>query len=320
MMQSSGTDKSAGEGGNKTMRIRPVVLATACVPWRADDSLDEDVFGREIAYLRAVGFDNLYIFGTAGEGYAVTDSQFKQIAGEFYALAGGGPGICQLGVIAMSVPQVRQRIEVGLEIGYRSFQVSLPPWGALNDRELHTFFDEILGRYRHATFLHYNVSRGLRRIRPQEYGKIASDHPNLVATKIGGTTPAEDLALMRHAPQLCHFFTEFNFVHACLFGDCGLLASFSSIKPPFTLRLFEAGCRKNLAELTRLSGDLGRLYDIVLAVLRQGQHMDGAYDKMFLKAAIPEYPLRLLPPYQGSTDEEFENLLIQVRRQLPQWA
>ena len=288
MMQSSGTDKSAGEGGNKTMRIRPVVLATACVPWRANDSLDEDVFGREIAYLRAVGFDNLYIFGTAGEGYAVTDSQFKQIAGEFYAMAGGGPGICQLGVIAMSV--------------------------------LHTFFDEILGRYRQATFLHYNVSRGLRRIRPQEYGKIASDHPNLVATKIGGTTPAEDLALMRHAPQLCHFFTEFNFVHACLFGDCGLLASFSSIKPPFTLRLFEAGCRKNLAELTRLSGDLGRLYDIVLAVLRQGQHMDGAYDKMFLKAAIPEYPLRLLPPYQGSTDEEFENLLIQVRRQLPQWA
>ena len=34
--------------------------------------------------------------------------------------------------------------------------------------------------------------------------------------------------------------------------------------------------------------------------------MDGAYDKMLTKLGmLPDFPLRLLPPYQSFTDEDY---------------
>ena len=35
-------------------------------------------------------------------------------------------------------------------------------------------------------------------------------------------------------------------------------------------------------------------------------HMDGVFDKMFTKIHIPEFPLRLLPPYTAAGDAQFE--------------
>ncbi|MEI6338566.1 MAG: hypothetical protein WCQ57_08305 [Verrucomicrobiota bacterium] len=45
-----------------------------------------------------------------------------------------------LGVISLSLPTIIERIEKGREWGFRSFQISLPIGGALNDREMETFF------------------------------------------------------------------------------------------------------------------------------------------------------------------------------------
>jgi dihydrodipicolinate synthase/N-acetylneuraminate lyase len=94
-------------------------LATVCVPWGEADAFLEPVFRRQVRLLRETGLENLYVFGTAGEGYAVTDPVFKEIAAVFFDAMRGGAGLCQLGVIGMSVAQIRARIETGLEIGFR---------------------------------------------------------------------------------------------------------------------------------------------------------------------------------------------------------
>ena len=37
-----------------------------------------------------------------------------------------------------------------------------------------------------------------------------------------------------------------------------------------------------------------------------GPHMDGAYDKMLVKLGmLPEFPLRLLSPYRGFTEDDY---------------
>jgi len=39
---------------------------------------------------------------------------------------------------------------------------------------------------------------------------------------------------------------------------------------------------------------------------RKGPHMDGAYDKMLTKLGmLPDFPLRLLPPYQSFDDDDY---------------
>jgi hypothetical protein len=47
------------------------------------------------------------------------------------------------------------------------------------------------------------------------------------------------------------------------------------------------------------------MHAAVKAALAGAAHMDGAFDKLFVKYQLPEFPSRLLPPYRGATEEQF---------------
>ena len=47
--------------------------------------------------------------------------------------------------------------------------------------------------------------------------------------------------------------------------------------------------------------------------------MDGAYEKLLAKVHDPRFPLRLLPPYQSTTDEGYRDFVRRVRAKLPHW-
>lgn len=301
------------------MRMEPRILGTVCVPWTERFEFDEARFRRVVRDLLGKGLKDLYVFGTAGEGHAVDDRQFRAVAGTFFDEMKLGGGLCQLGVIGLSVPQVKARIEMGLELGFRSFQISFPSWGAVNNREMQLFFDAILGAYPACEFLHYNLLRGLRKMTGREYAEVAARHANLVATKSGGNAPAQILGLLRHAPELCHFMTELDFSMASLFGEAGLLISLGALNPRRARAFFEAARRQDREAIAAAAREYSELLELVLQSVKSGAHMDGAYDKLFVKAALPDFPLRLLPPYQGASDEEFSVFQQALKSRFPQW-
>lgn len=303
-------------------RFQPCQLATVCVPWNENGEFMEPVFRRQVALLRQAGLDNLYIFGTAGEGYAVTDPVFKEIATVFFDAMRNGAGLCQLGVIGMSVAQIQARIEVGLEIGFRDFQISLPSWGAVTDLELARFFRDVLGPYPQARFLHYNLGRTGRVLTGADYTRLAAEHSNLVATKSGGHTVGALLALLEGSPELCHFVTELDYAAACLLGyPCGLLVSVSAVQPARSREFFAAGQCGDGDALRRLTRDLNRIRAQVIAVVAQERgHMDGAYDKLYARLADPEFPLGLLSPYLGASPAAFEAFRRWLAQQAPAWC
>jgi hypothetical protein len=65
---------------------------------------------------------------------------------------------------------VIERLEFGLGLGYRQFQISFPAWGRVGDAERDVFFAETCGRFGQAQFLHYNTPRGGRVLTGAEYG------------------------------------------------------------------------------------------------------------------------------------------------------
>ena len=308
--------------GNGRIRLHPCQLATACVPWRKGTTFDGALFCREVRLLRAAGLVNLYIFGTAGEGYAVADPMFKEIATVFFDEMRGGTGLCQLGIIGLSASQIRARIDLGLEIGYRDFQISLPSWGTVTDQELTRFFRDVLAPYPQARFLHYNTGRGGRVLTGGDYARLQAEHPNLVATKSGGHTVASLLALLDSATELCHFVTELDYATACLLGGtCGLLVSVSAIHPARSREFFDAGQRGDGDTLRRLTRELNRIRSQVVATVAQERgHMDGAYDKMYARLADPEFPLGLLSPYQGASPAAFESFRTWLAEEAPEWV
>jgi dihydrodipicolinate synthase/N-acetylneuraminate lyase len=297
-------------------RYPACILATCCVPWDDRGRFAEATFRRGVRAMLA-GTRHLYVFGTAGEGYAVTDQQFDQVVAAFtdeMRQAGAEP---MVGVISLSLGTILDRIDRCRDRGLRQFQISLPCWGALRDAELFEFFRQVCGRFPDCRFLHYNLPRTKRLVTGQEYGRLAQEHLNLVATKNCGDSLTHIQSLLEDAPQLQHFLSEAGYAYAALFAECGLLASLVTSWPKMQA-LLDAGQRRDAAALAALQKECHAVMQTLVETL-PGDRIDGAYDKLFAKVHDPEFPLRLLPPYQGMSEEQFQAFVGRLRQRLPQW-
>jgi dihydrodipicolinate synthase/N-acetylneuraminate lyase len=296
------------------------ILATAVVPWTAEWRLDEGPFVRELELLIAGGHRDLYVFGTAGEGYAVTDAQFLQVTRIFVRTlreAGLEP---MVGVISLSLPTIIERIERARDLGARQFQISLPSWGALETEEVFAFFDAVLGHFPDCSFLHYNLPRTKRLVTADEYARVAAAHPNLVATKNSTDSMTRVRDLLERAPDLCHFLNETGFVFGSLIADCGLLISVGATNLRTGRAFFEAGRARDVATLVRREGELRQVTRELMRVAGDEALIDGAYDKVLWKLHDPDFPLRLLPPYRAALPDAAERLAAYLRATYPHWA
>lgn len=294
------------------------IMATCCIPWDAAGQFAEAIFRRGVRTTLAHGTKHLYVFGTAGEGYAVTDRQFDQIVTAFADEMRQGQAEPMVGVIDLSLGTICERIEHCRDKGVKQFQISLPSWAALAERELFHFFDGVCGRFPDCQFMHYNLPRTKRMVTGKEYGRLAEAHLNLVATKNCGDSQSHLRSLQEDAPQLQHFLSEAGFVYGSLFGECGILASFNMNWPKQTA-LWEAGRRRDVAAMVSIQREVDIVIQTLFDAVPDGR-IDGSYDKLFEKMYDPEFPLRLLPPYVGSSDDEFQAFVRLLRERLPEWV
>lgn len=288
------------------MRYHQAILVSCEIPWDEEERLIEEAFRKAVRNTLAQGFENLYIFGTAGEGYAVDTETFRRVAQIFFEETRAPAVHPQVGVIGLSSAAVRERVAIAHRIGFRMFQISLPSWGALNDAETLRFFNDVCGRFPDSRFLHYNLLRTKRLLTAGDYSRIADAVPNLVATKNTGTTVATTAALMQQAPEMQHFFGEAMFPTGCLFGQCSLLSSFGPMIPSRSKLLFELGQTGQIEKLFRFQKDYLTMTEDVIAPLRRTPLMDGAYDKVLMRLGGNEMPLRLLSPYDCFSEEVYQ--------------
>lgn len=300
-------------------RFKRTVLATCCIPWDERDRFDEPLFRETVVDLLRHGLNDLYVFGTAGEGHAVSDADYRQIVSAFVeetATAGHDP---MIGVISVSVRTVIERIEYAAERGCELFQLSLPSWGALNDRELKSFFRETCGRFPGLRFLHYNLARSGRLLQAHEYAELSEEHPNLVATKYGGGDPELMTACLDRAPALRHFFTEPGFFYGSLVGECGLLASISVSNPARTRAYYDAAVSGDVESAAALYAELVRMLVWLREAVGRGPHLDGAFDKIVGRIRDERFPLRLLGPWEGSDEGACDRYRRLLETAFPQW-
>jgi dihydrodipicolinate synthase/N-acetylneuraminate lyase len=299
-------------------RYPACILATCCVPWDEQFRFAEAIFRRGVRSMLAQGTKHLYVFGTAREGYAVTDQQFDQVVAVFAEEMRQGNAEPMVGVISLSLGTILDRIDRCRAKGVRHFQISLPSWGALGESELFEFFRQVWGRFRDCLFIHYNLPRTKRLVTGKEYGKLAEEHANLVATKNCGDSMAHIQSLLEDAPQLQHFLSETGYVYGSQFAECGLLASLIMSWPKMQA-LLDAGKRRDLSALTALQRECNIVMRTLFDTLPDNR-IDGAYDKLFEKMHDPEVPLRLLPPYIGMSDDQYHAFVQLLHQRLPEWV
>ena len=309
-----------GTPGDDPARFPRTVLATVCLPWRPDGSLDEPLFRQQVRHHAVAGLRHLYVFGTAGEGYAVDESRYDQVLDVFAdeaALVGISP---MVGAISLSLPTVIDRIERAIDRGFADFQVALPSWGTATDAEVRAFFREVLDRFPTARFVHYNQPRSGRLIDPALYVHLAAAHPNLVATKNGTSDVVRIHRLLSEVPVLRHFLTEVGYPYGCAVGAPGLLMSLSGANIPEGMRFFAAGRDGDAAELAERQAELvAMLVALQRALDRSGAHMDGAAEKALHRLLDDRFPLRLLPPYTEMSENDFQDFRAWLSATHPRW-
>lgn len=297
-------------------RFPSCILSTCCIPWDDNERFAEAIF-RRCVRLALAETPQLYVFGTAGEGYAVTDRQFDQVVAAFADEMRQRNAQPMVGVIHLSLGTIVERIQRCREIGVRRYQISLPSWGALNQTEVFRFFDRVCGRFPDCQFLHYNLPRTKRLVTPQEYRRLADEHPNLVATKNSNDSISVTSELLEFAPELQHFLNEGGYLYGSLQGECGLLASFVTNWERLR-RLYDAGKNRDLPAIAEFQREV-RTYNRLFDFLGDTVHIDGGHDKMLARINDPEFPLRLLAPYSYASDEQFQQFARSLLDRLPQW-
>jgi dihydrodipicolinate synthase/N-acetylneuraminate lyase len=302
-------------------RYPQTILASCEAPWDEREQLLEEVFRQEVRLMLANGFKHLYIFGTAGEGYAVDTARFRRIVDLFFEETRGDDAHPMVGVIGLSTAVILERLAYAYERGFRVFQISLPSWGALNDAEVMTFFTDVCGTFPDAQFLHYNLPRVKRVLEGADYRRLVDAIPNLVATKNTGGGQPRAAELLRCAPELQHFLGEENFAYGCMYGECSLLSSLGPMTPHKTWEYFEAGRTRQVEKLFALHKGFRDLTMDVLGPLIALGRIDGTYDKLIVRlGGLEAMPLRMLSPYQGLTEEQYAAAKQILHTQYPEWV
>lgn len=301
-----------------TKRYHQSILVSCEIPWNENEELLEDTFRQEIrATLK--NFNNLYIFGTAGEGYAVTVNQFSNIVRIFREETIGEDIHPMVGAIGMSTPQVVERVGIAHDIGFRTFQITMPPWHVLSDTEYMKFFKDVCGNFPDAKFIHYNLPRQKRILLGSDYQRLEQAIPNLAGTKNTRKDIADIYDIATHTSELQHFWGEHGFPHGCLFDECSLLSSYGGLFTTKTKQFFNYGVSGQISKLFQMQAEYLTVMDAFDKPSAGYERIDGAFDKMIVRASGIDMPIRLISPYEGFDLEMFEKCIGEVKKQHPNW-
>ena len=117
-------------------RYPQAILVSCEIPWDENESLLDDVFRRSVQ-ATLEHYNHLYIFGTAGEGYAVNHAQFRQIVDIFYDETRGQDIHPMVGLIGMSTATVLEKAAIRLRSRLPRFSDLFAVLGQIERRRGH---------------------------------------------------------------------------------------------------------------------------------------------------------------------------------------
>lgn len=301
-------------------RFPSTVMVSIVCPWDEAERLDEPVFRRAVRHALSAGFNHVYVFGTAGEGYAVDTARFRQVIDVLRDETTGTDVEPMVGVIGLSSANVIERLGMAHDLGFRAFQISLPSWSPLVDAEVLTYFETVCGTFPDARFMHYNTASVGRLVDGALYREIVGRVPNLVATKTMTGDLGTVASVVRDAPELMHFLTEQSIAYGALFGEVALLGTFAALAPEPSWALLRAAQAGSYEEAAEIGSWFRRLNHTVFDLLMVDRRVDGAYDKTIekLAPAMSDFPLRMLSPYRTVSDSEFVAARARLRQEFPE--
>jgi len=289
-------------------------MAGPCTPWTPDFKLDEGALRAEISALAKAGITSLYFFGTAGEGYALSRDLFSEITAVILDECAKHKGMMpMIGIIGTAMAEIIDRVRRAWDLGARDFQVALPCWGAMDQRGVQYFWKTVCAQFPDSRFMSYNnANRTKTKISVADFTALAEEIPNLVAAKCSSSNIMELYEMATANTDLTFYVVDLGYEYASMFGSVGLISSFICVDSAHLWEYFNAGQRQDFPVLIKMSRYIMELSSVFNMV--DGSLIDSAYDKAIDRVADGSFPSRLMPPYTGISEEDFESVSAAMRR------
>ena len=92
-----------------------------------------------------------------------------------------------------------------------------------------------------------------------------------------------------------------------MYGECSLLATFGALSPHRVKAYFAAAQASDFPRMLAMQRGFHDLLADLFALLAGESKIDGAYDKLWVRlGGFEEMPLRLLSPYHGFSEAQFQ--------------
>lgn len=303
-------------------RYPKTLMTTACVPWTKDFRIDEPMLRAEIDMLMKANSKSIYLFGTAGEGYSVNHTQFINLVKILKDQTSRDKSVMPMvGIISLSLTDIIERIEIAAKLGIRDFQISFPSWGSVTKEESHLFFKSVCDKFPELRFMHYNnFMRSKTKLNPDDYIELAKEFENLVAVKFITSSISEVHELAALDSPLQFFLLDGLYGYGSMLGEFGLLISLLNVSYKIANEYFTAGTKKDFDTCLTISDEFFKAHKCLMKHCpADSGKMDGAWDKIFVKFGIPDFPQSLHPPYIGFTDEQAAAFIAETKDMLPHW-
>ena len=284
----------------------PSYLVSSPIPWDREHNFETNSFDEILNQLMGQSCDGLYLFGTSGEGYAVSENEFSEIVAQFAETTSSWSGYRQVGCFGLSTSQIKWKCKVCEELNIKQIQITLPFWKELTDDELDIFFSELCGEFQDLEFLLYNNPRNKRRLKGEELECLHRKNNNLIAAKTGSGNWMEIYELLNNSPSINHFLTEASFSYGYQINRSGFIPSYHYVFPDRCRSFYEAVVSNNIELAEKMHHEIMNFFFKTAKPLLDKGYIDGAIDKAYAKIGGMNTTLTIKSPYKTLSKNDFE--------------
>lgn len=238
-----------------------VVQSVLVTPFKENGDVDFDAFRALVSYIRERVKGKPFVLtpgGTTGEGYALTDDEWKKITGITVEEAGSSLPVIP-GIIEMGLKRALLKAKIAQELGASGVMVVLPSYVVPSERGLYSFYSELARSLEIGVVVYNNPDVSKIYMKPNLLRGLAERHENIVGVKENTPSVSTLYAQLRTSGDLLAIWQgrgEWWYSATFHLGVKGFASGLSNFAPQLVVELFEAGQRGDLERLDKIRRQL----------------------------------------------------------------
>lgn len=296
--------------------------ATLLLPIDISGSIDYGLLDAELDYLTSGHLNGIYSNGTAGEFYTLNEEEFDHINQLLAEKCEASNTPFQIGVSHPSAQISLERIKRAKSLKPSAFQLILPDWFPVTNREAIRFLEVTAGAADDIGLVLYNPPHAKRVLEPVEWATLNKAVPNLVGVKVFDQDRDDDWyrQARRHGKNLSVFVPGHNLATGIANGAQGAYSNVACLSPFGAQHWYEM-MQNNLEEALEVEKDIHRFFGkYITPFITEEQYSNQAVDKLL--AVIGGWTgisSRLRWPYRWIPKEVADDLRPKAEKMLPEF-